>query len=180
MANNVENELSIWGEKEELDRFLEHAKGDDDGEEIVLDFNKFVPPHPGDQGEALVTNDWRRKNWGTETNSLYPRIRNRYLRPIISMFLNECDCECLPKMLSSLQMCENMNRMTFPNELFYQFYTWWTPPIPVVVKMGGMFPTLSFEFSYFEGGQCFHGIMKIKEGKVFQHDEAPYYGHRGK
>jgi len=181
MANNVENELGIWGDKDELNRFMEFAKGeDDDGCDTILDFNKFVPPPKGIQGGAVDMDDWYCANWGTTANCLYPQMRNRYLRPIISMFLNECHCECLPKMLASLKMCEKINRMPPPNELFYQFYTIWTPPIPVVVRMGEMFPALEFEFLYLEGGQCFHGIMKIKEGKVFQHNEAPYYGHRGK
>jgi hypothetical protein len=43
MPNWCDNELRIEGKKEDVDAFLAFVKGEEDGEEVVFDFNKLIP-----------------------------------------------------------------------------------------------------------------------------------------
>ena len=59
------------------------------------------------------------------------------------------------------------------------FQTAWSPPIPVVKKMGEMFPHLVFNLSYFEMGAAFNGWFQMTEGEVTENREGEYFGKRG-
>ena len=61
----------------------------------------------------------------------------------------------------------------------FEFQTAWRPPIPVIVKMGEMFPELDFTLRYFEMGMEFNGILEIEKGETKRAEEASYFGHRG-
>ena len=63
--------------------------------------------------------------------------------------------------------------------LYYEFETAWSPPEPVIKKMGAMFPELDFELRYFKADSGFNGILVIEHGEVEFEDRAAYYGHRG-
>lgn len=64
-------------------------------------------------------------------------------------------------------------------KVVYYFECAWSPPIPVIEKMAELFPLLTFELKYFEGGMAFKGIMVCSEGKVKKHTTARYRGSRG-
>lgn len=50
--------------------------------------------------------------------------------------------------------------------IFYRFHTNWSPIIPVIRKMGEMFPKLSFFYGYWSSESCFGGQLNIRKGEV--------------
>jgi hypothetical protein len=64
-------------------------------------------------------------------------------------------------------------------ELFYAFQSAWSPPLPVIKKMGEMFPKLNFDLRYFEAGMGFNGMYRIEKGKVVSDESGNYFGNRG-
>ena len=59
-------------------------------------------------------------------------------------------------------------------ELFYEFDSAWSSPIKWLENIGPMFPELTFELEYREGGMCFQGFAKAKD-KFFISQEQDYY-----
>ena len=62
---------------------------------------------------------------------------------------------------------------------FIEFDTAWSPPIPVIEKLAGMFPDHAFELKYFEGGIGFSGHAHWSEGAEKFHHQYEYSGPRG-
>jgi hypothetical protein len=185
MSNKVENELLITGEKEDLERFKEFAKGFDEDLDtaIVLDMKNFVPytKNLSKNGDGSEIFDWCNENWGTAGYFREPRLLNRYLRAWKDLLL-VCFIACngSKEKLSDLRkMIQEMNLSLPEDELYYEFNTVWSPPIPVIKKMGEMFPYLNFELRYFEGRMNFNGILIIEGGKIILQEEGAYFGHRG-
>jgi hypothetical protein len=51
-------------------------------------------------------------------------------------------------------------------KLTYNFFSAWSPPIPVIEKMGKMFKKLSFDLEFLSEGEEFEGTLLIENGKV--------------
>ena len=60
------------------------------------------------------------------------------------------------------------------NELFYEFDSAWSPPIKWLENIGTMFPKLTFELEYREGGMCFQGFATAKD-KFFISQDQDYF-----
>jgi hypothetical protein len=65
------------------------------------------------------------------------------------------------------------------SELFYTFNTAWSPALPLIKKMGKMFPSITFDLRYFEQGAGFNGMYIVNKGKVTQDHSGEYFGDRG-
>jgi len=63
--------------------------------------------------------------------------------------------------------------------LEYKFQTAWSPPLPLIRKMGEVFSELTFDLRYFEGGIGFSGWFRIVNNEVVEDREAEYFGNRG-
>ena len=176
MPNWCENDLYIEGPKAEIERFLEAARNDTDGEETELDFNNFIPyPEKYDAADkarevaAKVQGvhcpvdsngvqlkdgyndggyDWCCDNWGTKWNASEPGGEYGY---------------------------EDEEESTY----VMHFSTAWAPPTPVVKKMGEMFPKLTFQLTFFECGCAFNGVYAMKDGENTDDRTADYFGNRG-
>ncbi len=61
----------------------------------------------------------------------------------------------------------------------YHFDTAWSPPEPLVKKMGELSPDLTFDLRYFEGLMQFNGILRIENGQVTDDRSGDYFGDRG-
>jgi len=182
MPNWCENDLTVTGPKEAVLRFKELAKGKKHGEDTVLSEENFIPypedfrildeasPFLGEHKELPddvrrrleakgldVTRDgynqggyeWCIENWGTKWGFCDPKLVGEYD-------------------YGDGKYC-----------LQYSFDTAWSPPIPLVKKMGEMFPELEFDLRYFEGGCGFNGILRIEGGEVVIDRCAEYFGYRG-
>lgn len=56
------------------------------------------------------------------------------------------------------------------NTITYDFSTAWSPPVLWVIALGPLFPTLTFELAYYEGGTWFAGTSKVKGDLHEDHD----------
>jgi len=162
MANWCENTLVVVGKKDELEKFKEHAKG----ENGILDANKFIPyPReldelyekevpigqqvierlkgsgwtPSDYGYNHGGYNWCIENWGTKWN------------------------------FGEVELVWEEDE-----SLTYSFETAWSPPEPVIKKMGEMFPNLGFELEYSEPGVGFQGLLRIEGGSVVEDSCGDY------
>lgn len=63
--------------------------------------------------------------------------------------------------------------------LKYTFQTAWAPPVPVIAKLAGMFPSLTFVHKYYECGMQYQGCMEYRHGTLFSESEGKYKGNRG-
>lgn len=59
------------------------------------------------------------------------------------------------------------------------FFTAWSPPLPVVKALSEKYPELSFTLKYFEGGMGFNGIYVCENGEVLAEESGDYFGDRG-
>ena len=61
----------------------------------------------------------------------------------------------------------------------YDFSTAWSPPEPIVKKLGEQYPLLTFTLSYWEGGAGYQGRLKIAKGVVMEEKSGDYRGQKG-
>jgi hypothetical protein len=54
------------------------------------------------------------------------------------------------------------------------FYTAWSPPIPIIVKLGKMFPNVEIDLTYFSPDDMIAGILTVHEDEV-NHTEIEDY-----
>lgn len=67
----------------------------------------------------------------------------------------------------------------FQKSACINFFTAWSPPIPLIKKMGELFPDLKFTLRYYEGGMGFKGIYQVQGTQVICDQSFDYRGHRG-
>jgi hypothetical protein len=60
-----------------------------------------------------------------------------------------------------------------------EFDTAWSPPLPVIEKLAGMFPDHEFDLKYYEGGVGFCGHARWSGGEEQFHEQDEYDGPRG-
>jgi hypothetical protein len=65
---------------------------------------------------------------------------------------------------------ENVYMSESEGSLSYSFDSAWSPPDLAIARLAEIFPTLSIEHVYNEGGMCFWGIMTYKNGELFEED----------
>ena len=150
-------------EHKELKRFKAFAQTTKDGEVNSLDTNKFIPyPEKFKKQDEIAAED--------PTNH---SIKDGY---------NNGGYEwCLKNWGSKWGICRaELEEEDFKwGELSYTFESPWSPPMPVIIKMSEMFPTLTFELRYFEQGCEFNGILECKAGKITNEEQGKYFGNRG-
>ncbi|MBY0458805.1 MAG: hypothetical protein K2V38_15820 [Gemmataceae bacterium] len=151
MANYCDCDLYVSGNETDIKTFLEYARGEDEGQPLLLDFRRFIPePDREDQ-------DWWRsqilERWGTRTNAM---------DAVIDSGLEEYP-----------QYADGHRAIKF------RFFTKWSPPLPVVLSAARRFRALSFTLVYYEAGMAFHGRFTCKAGVPVEDLVADYYGPRG-
>jgi len=181
MPNWCENELRVWGKKEILERFKEAVS---EGEEL-LSANKLIPYPEAfrilDDATQITVDGVKRRDLTEAEKEIVLAAGLDPTRDGFNQGGYEWCCEnwgtkwgfCHVKIVDEYDCSED------EIEIEYVFDTAWSPPIPLIKKMGEMFPELKFELRYFECGAGFNGILRIENGEVFQDECAPYFGHRG-
>jgi Ferredoxin-like domain in Api92-like protein len=150
MPNWCECDLTIKGPKDELLKFRDFAKTN----KSVLDHNRFVP---------------------------YPdKFKRKDEEPVNGKDgFNSGGYEwCLTNWGTKWGICtpELTERK---KSLLYGFECAWSPPVPLIRKMGEMFPALSFKLKYFEAGMAFQGVFEMREGHCSIDECKTYRGNRG-
>ena len=176
MPNWCECDLTVEGPVEEVKKFMEFARTGDN----VLDHNKFVP-YPKEFADAdaaaakwreenpdqLWTKgpkdgfnnggyEWCKNNWGTKWGIDRPKITETFGIEGVGVEYNLKE-----------------------GSVDYTFECAWSPPTPIIKKMGEQFKKLRFVLRYFEASMAFNGIYILENGKVTEDETGAYYGTRG-
>jgi hypothetical protein len=127
----------LKGDREKLKEFFRKDKdrGDEDADALA-DQYKFNVDNYG----CKTWYDWAIRNWGSKWNFSEPHL-----------------------------ISENGNDLTdhpndFASSLIYSFDTAWSPMIPVITRMGELFPQLRFVLDYAEPGCDFQGTYAMENG----------------
>ena len=179
MPNWCENELKIEGPKKELEKFIEGAKGKNEG--ILLDMNNFIPYPEEFRKQDEMAEEYKRK-YEEVVIEMSNEERREYLKRHDWMKdgYNSGGYDwCYENWGTKWNFCDTELIYDEDEMLFYTFNTAWSPPEPIIIKMGEMFPELTFELRYFNCRRAFNGLLRIKKGEVVIDDCARYYGHRG-
>ena len=175
MPNWCEATLTVQGSKAELDRFRLFAKTKDK----VLDEKKFLPYPKRFVDMDIASRLWDKKNTvdGTHFGKLKEGVKCDD-RPKDGF--NSGGYEwCIENWGTKWGICDPVLTDKSEDELHYRFDTAWSPCTPVIFKMSELFPALTFEMEYFEGGMGFSGYYCVKNGDVIKDATADYAGPRG-
>lgn len=175
MPNWCECDLEINGKKEEVEKFMEEAKT----ENSILD------------GDVAIPYPWEY------------RLLDKYTHKDMSEMPEEIKKELTEKGYSldkdgfnqgGYEWCiENWGTkwgivdpsIVEEKEVYdeyvvtYTFRCAWSPPTPVIVKFGEMYPSLNFKMNYYEMGMQFQGVLAIENGEVIEDKAWEYDGERG-
>jgi hypothetical protein len=187
MPNWCSNDLTVKGPRAKLDEFKRTISDRDE----VLSANKIIPyPKVLTFLDKLNTFEAQRKRKGGEQPEIPGELRDEYSSLLLQGALEGYDIHgdgfnqggyewCIENWGTKWGFCES--RIVDENDggISYQFDTAWTPPKPLIVKMGEMFPELKFEFRYYECGAGFQGRMRMEDGQVVESWEGNYDGDRG-
>lgn len=150
MPNWCNNNLQVYGPKEDVKKFVEENKGIEVGEdfgmaageirELPLSFNaKVTMPEEliGTSSPSDSPNwyDWCIANWGVKWD------------------LNDET---------------NFETSTDGTFAYYDFDTAWSAPELWLEAVGAMYPTLSFKLEYSEPGVGFAGVLGLHKSKVVE------------
>lgn len=183
MPNWCQNDLTITGDKvKEVLAFIA-APGDGDEDQRVFDFDKVIP-YP-DKLKALDQKaaDYSREISTAETDKQRAEIRLKYGMELGQVFFkdgyNSGGYEWCVEFwgtkwnASSVQILEQTDDM-----VKLTFDTAWSPPIPVISKLGEKFPSCYFMLEFFECGMGFQGVLNVENGQPsVSYDD--YDGERG-
>lgn len=168
MADYCENVLFVQGCKEELERFKEFAH---EGYSPLSE-NRFIP---------------------------YPekyRVLDEQIGPILKLLSSGITVQTLRNIVKKGGFnsggyewcCENWGTKwglldvrigaESDNEVIYEFCTAWTPALPVIKKMGEMFPELKFVNHYHDEWWRFKGTFSMENGRCVEDsfDEQTFSG----
>lgn len=191
MPNWCDCELSVCGDAEVLKKFLEDVKSDDS----PLDADKVIPYPLEFKKLDDVAKVWDKK-WndviGTlksdgvnvdadERESAWKKfIAENGDRPRDGFNQGGYDW-CVKNWGTKWGFCraELVDTDEESGWIEFGFQTAWSPPIPLVKKMGEVFPELTFQLRYYEGGNAFQGSLTMKGGKEAEDWEGEYIGTRG-
>jgi hypothetical protein len=157
MPNWCYNNLDVTGEKEEVKRFREFAKAKDPrydkrgkGEENELSFHSFIP-YP----DKYLLQDIKCRTIKTNCKDGY----------------NQGGYEWCANSWGTKWNAGSVYIEELEEGIRYSFDTAWAPPIPVVIKMGEMFPELKFKLSFSEEGMGFEGDLIVENGEQTHFEE---------
>jgi hypothetical protein len=184
------NTLAITGPEEERDRFKEFAKGPglEKDEPSILDANKFIPmpeslnieagsqdmlydiwfgtmpncewlPKDREAAKEQMRKDYREKNPPQDAD----KIAEQYKFNVDNYGCKTWYDWAVRMWGSKWNFC-NPSVSESETDLIYTFDTAWSPMIPVIRKMGEMFPKLRFQLDYAEPGCWFQGTYIMEDG----------------
>jgi|GEM_PF-2285151 len=200
MANYVYGSLEITGDKKELLKFKEFAKGEEaffdsyntpkkwDISKTDLDMNKFIP-YP----EKFKKIDEDNYKYSEKVKEVKKKVEagKKKLTPEEREIANElaiCELEGNPMPYQTdgynsggYEWCSknwgtkwNFCDVTLDEKngnLLYTFSTAWSVPFPVLIKMSKVFPNLTFDYYGDEESEEFEIGLVLKEGKIIKQEE---------
>jgi len=64
-------------------------------------------------------------------------------------------------------------------EMKITFNTAWSPPCPIIIVLGRMFPKVVFKLKYYDGLGGFKGYFEVAKSEVTVDETSKYHGKRG-
>jgi len=166
MPNWCSNTLIVTGDKEELKKFKEFAQTEKDGKINVLDHEQFIP-YPQKFKDLDKEDANCSFNLGEGENKEKDKDK-------LVDGLNGYDW-CLKYYGTKWGICEpNLNSDDNDDELVYLFETAWSPPLPIIKKMGEMFKSLNFSLEFEESGCDFMGNFCVEDGEIINDETRAY------
>lgn len=188
LPNWCENDLTVSGPREKLDEFKRVVS---DGDEVLV--AEKIIPYPKvlaflDKLNPLEAQIKRRE--GGEEPKIPDELKEEYSSLMLQGALEGYDIRkdgfnqggyewCVNNWGTKWGFCHSRIVWEDNGSTFYQFDTAWSPPTPLIVKMGQMFPELTFELRYYECGAGFQGCLRIEGGEVVEDWCGDYKGDRG-
>lgn len=157
MPNWCSNHIAISGEESEVKRFAEFVKTD----ESEFDFNTAIPyPEEWAKIDAI---------WDDARERGFPdgRVPSAYSDYGYDWCIENWGTKwnAYEVSRSDVEKYEGMSQVS------YYFDTAWSPPTPVIKKLGELFPNLTIYMHYDEEGLMFKGELKISGGEVVSENE---------
>ena len=179
MPNWCDCDLYVAGSESDLIAFEEKARGVD----RLLDANNFVPypekfrqmdaDHPGWSPPKDATEEQT-----AEFEAKKVAYREKYGTDRNGYNLGGYDW-CIDNWGTKWNLdavCQVSKRRRHRS---YNFFTAWSPPVPLITAMAAAFPGLRFKLRYFEGAMQFQGTFEIQGTEVYRSEYRDYGGGRG-
>lgn len=170
MPNWTENDLTITGNEEDLKKLKEFVTTK---KETLLDFEKIIPfPQKVYDDEKEIRKMEELKGNEKKNAEIIQALKEK-------TEFNSHDW-CISNWGTKWNSCRAEIIKEDKNHLVYTFETAWSPPLPVIVKLSSLFPTLKFLLEYYERGNGFCGKLEIDKVKIIQDVYSDKYrGNRG-
>lgn len=150
MPNHCENKLTVIADKEVIDTIVaKHINEltDSPYDKLQLDFNTIIP-YPAEHREA--------------DRKLSEEVG------VPSLFSSEGYNWCVENWGTKWNSYGVGVGRPDENTLCVDFDTAWSPPLPIIGKLGEMYPNARFELEFREEGMCFEGGFICENGKVLE------------
>jgi hypothetical protein len=144
MPNWAHNTLDVTGPADELARYVEHVKTD----EQPLTFTADVP-EPADPGD-YDWYGWRVTYWGTKWDASFNG-------PMVAVGADTMDVDA---------STQSQGVQAVPDAAVYKFDTAWSPPTPWLVTTAAEWPALTFVLRWGEVGSETAGMVVCSDGAV--------------
>lgn len=184
IPNWCNNTLSVIGDENEVKRFKKVMNNKDHhGRERVLSEEPLIPYPEKFRKLTKLSNEWEEKAdayakkhgkdgadkwWCGDKLSKKQRaafIKEHGESP--SDGFNSGGYEwCIKNWGTKWGFCDPSISQEYDGQIIYYFDSAWSPPVPLIVKMGQMFPKLKFELGYEESGCCFKGKLVMEGGEL--------------
>lgn len=165
MPNHVSCQLRIHGRTAKIRDFFLAVDG---GTDKPIDANLIIPypkKFAAQDAKAAASNSKMQKT-GTGTY-----IKDGY---------NSGGYEwCIENWGTKWGMYNFSEVVNFQKSASVYFSTAWSPPLPLIKKLGELFPDLQFTLRYYEGGAGFKGVLQIKGDEILTEESSDYNGRKG-
>jgi len=204
MPNWCDNDLTITGPSEDLDRF--QAGFIKAGEQPEVDFNFIIPMpteleetesggfshigHPAWYGDAsrILEYPWVKEAGVTSQEELQEFLLKK--DPQYKEAADRCQANIEAHGFASWYEWSihnwgtkwNGGQASFdrqPEQLDITFMTAWSPPEPVILAMSQRFPSLEFELRFYELGAAYQGLQRCRGGELLEEWTSEYHGDKG-
>jgi hypothetical protein len=175
--NFYENTLVVYGQLKDLRRFARAARGD----ACCLAFDNFIPVPVQFKNQDKISKLWveemideavRNGTVSTEQDefSLWLFFSNFGMAPREGLDAGGKEWRLKNWGTTSDPLCRRVVRKVMDKKgyglLMYAFGTAYSPPEPVIRRMGQMFPELWFVLTYYVTGEQLEGLLFIQQGEV--------------
>lgn len=183
MPNWCENDLTIRGKPEEVDKLLAAIKSGEGDEEAVIDFDKVLPVPKELEGihSGFTTIDGESvRQWRMEGD--------KTVRVDAATLAKKYGAACGldwqihhwgTKWNSCVSRVKKVSKSKKIKSVVLSFNTAWSPPSPVIEKLAEMFPEVELTLRYYERGMAFKGKEVYEGGKLVDQEDGHYSGRRG-